>query len=89
MLLTKLTNEVIEKFYTEIDKEENKAQLQKILIEPLIIYITKRMYSKFVIIILLFLIITFLSIINSVILINIFFLKKKVDNTNVNFGNVH
>ena len=77
MLLTKLTNEVIEKFYTEIDKEENKAQLQKILIEPLIIYITKRMYSKFVIIILLFLIITFLSIINSVILIKIFFLKKK------------
>ena len=89
MLLTKLTNEVIEKFYTEIDKEENKAQLQKILIEPLIIYITKRMYSKFVIIILLFLIITFLSIINSVILIKIFLLKKKVDNTNVDFGNVH
>ena len=58
MLLNKLTNQVIEKFYTEIDKDENKAQLQKILIEPLIIYITKRMYSKFVIIILLFLIIT-------------------------------
>jgi len=89
MLLTKLTNQVIEKFYTEIDKEDNKAQLQKILIDPLIIYITKRMYSKFVIIILLFLIITFLTIINSVILIKIFFLKKKVDNTNVDFGNVH
>jgi hypothetical protein len=89
MLLNKLTNQVIEKFYTEIDKDENKAQLQKILIEPLIIYITKRMYSKFVIIILLFLIITFLSIINSVILIKIFFLKKKIDNTNVDFGNVH
>lgn len=83
MILKKLTNEVIEKFYDEMDKDENKLNLQKILIDPLIIYISNKFYPKFIIIILLFLIITCLSVVNTIVLIKIFFLKKKTDNTNV------
>jgi hypothetical protein len=83
MILKKLTNEVIEKFYDEMDKDENKLHLQKILIDPLIIYISNKFYPKFILIILLFLIITCLSVVNTIVLIKIFFLKKKTDNTNV------
>jgi len=80
MLLKKLTSELLEKCYLEIDSPENKNKIQQKILDPMIVYISKKLFPQFITIVILFFIITIFSIINFCILIKLFFLKKKIDN---------
>jgi hypothetical protein len=76
MLIKKLTQELLNKFYNEINNNENKIRIQKNILDPIVNYIYQKLFTQFLTIIVLFLIITFLSIINFCILISIYFAKK-------------
>jgi hypothetical protein len=76
MLLKKLTTELIDKCYIELNNSENKIKLQKNILDPIINYIYEKLFPQFLTIIILFIIITFLSIINFCILISVYFSKK-------------
>lgn len=75
MLLDKLRTELIDKCYTELEKHDNKIKLQKVFLDPIIFYISKKLFPQFIMIVILFVIITIFSIINFCILIKLF-LKK-------------
>ena len=76
MLIKKLTQELLHKLYNEVNHSENKIKIQKNVLDPIINYIYQKLFTQFLTIIVLFLIITFLSIINFCILISIYFSKK-------------
>ena len=76
MLLKKLTTELIDKCYIEFNNQENKIKLQKNILDPIINYMYEKLFPQFLTIIVLFIIITFLSIINFSILISVYFSKK-------------
>lgn len=76
MLLKKLTTELIDKCYMEFNNQENKIKLQKNILDPIINYMYEKLFPQFLTIIVLFIIITFLSIINFSILISVYFTKK-------------
>mgnify|MGYP006120400289 FL=1 len=80
MLLKKLTNELMEKCYSELDTPENQIQIQTRFLDPMIVYLSKKLFPQFITIVVLFIIITLLSIINLCILIKLFSTKKKIEN---------
>ena len=80
MLLKKLKNEFLEKCYSELDSQENKIKIQTRFLDPMIIYLSKKLFPQFITIVVLFIIITLLSIINLCILIKLFSTKKKIEN---------
>jgi|TARA_B110001469_G_C9583529_1_gene289422 hypothetical protein len=80
MLLKKLTHEFLEKCYSELDSQENKIKIQTRFLDPMIIYLSKKLFPQFITIVVLFIIITLLSIINLCILIKLFSTKKKIEN---------
>ena len=57
MLLDKLRTELIDKCYTELEKHDNKIKLQKVFLDPIIFYISKKLFPQFIMIIILFVII--------------------------------
>ena len=75
MLLDKLRIELIDKCYIELEKPHNKIKLQEVFLDPIIFYISKKLFPQFITIVILFFIITIFSIINFCILIKLF-LKK-------------
>lgn len=77
MLLQKLTTELIDKCYIQLNNPENKLKLQQNILDPIINYMYEKLFPQFLTIIILFIIITFLSIINFSILISVYFSKQK------------
>ena len=76
-----VSNEIIERFYTELGKADNVKKFQGEVLDPIIIYISNKLFPYFIIIIILFVIISLMSILNFCILLKDL-LKKKYINTN-------
>jgi cell division protein FtsL len=71
-MIKELTSGLIEKFSLEFNKNENKIKVQKQFLDPVIVYITKKMFPYFIIIVILFFIISILSIINCCVLFKVY-----------------
>ena len=67
-MIMNLTSKLIEKLKIEINKDDNIKLFQVNVVDPVITYMSNKLFPYFIIIFLLFLIITLLSIINFVIL---------------------
>lgn len=80
-MLKGVSKDIIERFYTEIGKSENVKKFQGEVLDPIIIYISNKLFPYFIIIIILFVVISLMSILNFCILLKDL-LKKKYINYN-------
>lgn len=75
-MIKDLTKKLIEKFSLEIKEPENMTKIKDNFIDPLIIYTTLKLYPYFLIIVILFLIVSIFSLINFLLLLKIYYKKK-------------
>lgn len=75
-MIKDLTKKLIEKFSVEIKEPENMTKIKDNFIDPLIIYTTLKLYPYFLIIVILFLIVSIFSLINFLLLLKIYYKKK-------------
>lgn len=75
-MIKNLTLKLLDKVILEVKKIENKKHIEENILDPIISYIYIKLFNSFLTIIILFIIITFFSIVNFIILINIFMKKK-------------
>ena len=75
-MIKNLTLKLLDKVILEVKKIENKKHIDENILDPIISYIYIKLFNSFLTIIILFIIITFFSIVNFIILINIFMKKK-------------
>lgn len=80
-MLKGVSKDIIERFYTEIGRAENVKKFQGEVLDPIIIYISNKLFPYFIIIIILFVVISLMSILNFCILLKDL-LKKKYINYN-------
>ena len=77
-MIKELTSGLIEKFSVEFNTSENKIKIQRQFLDPIIVYITKKMFPYFIIIVILFLIISVLSIINCCVLFKVYLTEYRI-----------
>ena len=75
-MIKNLTLKLLDKIIHEVKKIENKKHIEENILDPIISYIYLKLFNSFLTIIILFIIITFFSIVNFIILIKIFMKKK-------------
>ena len=75
-MIKNLTLKLLDKIIHEVKKIENKKHIEENILDPIISYIYLKLFNSFLTIIILFIIITFFSIVNFIILIHIFMKKK-------------
>ena len=75
-MIKNLKLKLLDKVILEVKKIENKKHIEENILDPIISYIYIKLFNSFLTIIILFIIITFFSIVNFIILINIFMKKK-------------
>ncbi len=81
MFLKNISKDIVEYFYSEINKPDNVKQIQNEILDPIIVYISNKLFPYFIIIIILFVVISLMSILNFYILFNAV-LKKTYNNNN-------
>ena len=72
-MIKELTTGLIEKFSNEFNTPDTQVKIQKKFLDPIIIYLTKKMFPYFTIIVILFLIISILSVVNCCVLAKVYF----------------
>lgn len=84
MFIKNFSKNVIDHFYDELNKPDNVKKIQNDVLDPIIIYISNKLFPYFIIIIILFVIISLMSVLNFCILLKDL-LKKKYVNINDEF----
>ena len=68
MFIKNISKNLVEYFYAEMNKPDNVKQIQNEILDPIIVYISNKLFPYFIIIIILFVIISLMSILNFCIL---------------------
>lgn len=68
MFLKNISKDMMEYFYNEINKPDNVKHIQTEILDPIIVYISNKLFPYFLIIVILFVIISLMSILNFCIL---------------------
>ena len=79
-MIRDLTKKLIEKFSIELKEPENFEKIKVNFLNPLIVYTSLKLYPYFLIIVILFLIISLFSLANFFLLLRLILTKKNIKN---------
>lgn len=79
-MIRDLTKKLIEKFSVELKEPENFEKIKVNFLNPLIVYTSLKLYPYFLIIVILFLIISLFSLANFFLLLRLILTKKNIKN---------
>lgn len=74
-MIKDLTKQLLEKFTNELKQPYNFEKLRKNIIEPIVVYISVKLYPYFLVIVLLFTSLILLSVVNLVLVIKLLLRK--------------
>ena len=74
-MIKDLTKQLLEKFTNELKQPYNFEKLRKNIIEPIVVYISFKLYPYFLVIVLLFTSLILLSVVNLVLVIKLLLRK--------------
>lgn len=74
-MIKDLTKQLVEKFTNELKQPYNFEKLRKNILDPIVIYVTLKLYPYFLIVILFFSVLLLISICNLILLVKIVFRK--------------
>jgi hypothetical protein len=74
-MIKDLTKQLLEKFTNELKQPYNFEKLRKNIIEPIVVYISVKLYPYFLVIVLLFTSLLLLSVVNLVLVIKLLLRK--------------
>ena len=74
-MIKDLTKQLVEKFTYELKQPYNFEKLRKNIIEPIVVYISVKLYPYFLVIVLLFTSLLLLSVVNLVLVIKLLLRK--------------
>ena len=74
-MIKDLTKQLVEKFTNELKQPYNFEKLRKNIIEPIVVYISVKLYPYFLVIVLLFTSLLLLSVVNLVLVIKLLLRK--------------
>ena len=74
-MIKDLTKQLVEKFTNELKQPYNFEKLRKNIIEPIVVYISVKLYPYFLVIVLLFTSLLSLSVVNIVLVVKLLLRK--------------
>ncbi len=74
-MIKDLTKQLVEKFTNELKQPYNFEKLRKNIIEPIVVYISVKLYPYFLVIVLLFTSLLLLSVVNLVLVVKLLLRK--------------
>jgi len=74
-MIKDLTKQLVEKFTNELKQPYNFEKLRKNIIEPIVVYISVKLYPYFLVIVLLFTSLLLLSVVNIVLVVKLLLRK--------------
>ena len=74
-MIKDLTKQLVEKFTNELKQPYNFEKIRKNIIEPIVVYISVKLYPYFLVIVLLFTSLLLLSVINIVLVVKLLLRK--------------
>lgn len=74
-MIKDLTKQLVEKFTNELKQPYNFEKLRKNILDPIVIYVSLKLYPYFLIVILFFSVLLLISICNLIFLVKIVFRK--------------
>lgn len=74
-MIKDLTKQLVEKFTNELKQPYNFEKLRKNILDPIVIYVSLKLYPYFVIIVLFFAVLLLISIANLILLVKLLFRK--------------
>jgi hypothetical protein len=74
-MIKDLTKQLVEKFTNELKQPYNFEKLRKNIIEPIVLYISVKLYPYFLVIVLLFTSLLLLSVVNLVLVVKLLLRK--------------
>lgn len=74
-MIKDLTKQLLEKFTNELKQPYNFEKLRKNIIEPIVVYISVKLYPYFLVIVLLFTSLLLLSVVNLVLVVKLLLRK--------------
>ena len=74
-MIKDLTKQLVEKFTNELKQPYNFEKLRKNILDPVVIYVSLKLYPYFVIIVLFFSVLLLISVANLILLVKILFRK--------------
>lgn len=74
-MIKDLTKQLVEKFTNELKQPYNFEKLRKNILDPIVIYVSLKLYPYFVIIVLFFSVLLLISVANLILLVKLLFRK--------------
>ena len=74
-MIKDLTKQLVEKFTNELKQPYNFEKIRKNIIEPIVVYISVKLYQYFLVIVLLFTSLLLLSVVNIVLVVKLLLRK--------------
>ena len=74
-MIKDLTKQLVEKFTNELKQPYNFEKIRKNIIEPIVVYISVKLYPYFLVIVLLFTSLLLLSVVNLVLVVKLLLRK--------------
>lgn len=74
-MIKDLTKQLVEKFTNELKQPYNFEKLRKNILDPIVIYVSLKLYPYFMIIILFFSVLLLISVANLILLVKLLFRK--------------
>jgi len=74
-MIKDLTKQLVEKFTNELKQPYNFEKIRKNIIEPIVVYISVKLYPYFLVIVLLFTSLLLLSVVNIVLVVKLLLRK--------------